>query len=199
VDRIALIIVDMVKDFVRPDGIVYFPDAEAIVPAVARLLQAARQSRVPIIYLRDSHQPDEERWDWELRSVKRHCITSTGGDEIVEELAPPEGAMVIPKRRYSGFMGTDLDMRLRDLRIEAVVLCGVKTNVCVRATAQDAFQRGYRVLVPREAVSSNRPHLHEASLEDIDRYMGAVISVDEAVRILETGRIPQVLRGALEY
>ena len=95
----------------------------------------------------------------------------------------------IVKRRYSAFFGTDLAMTLRENRIETVILCGVKTNVCVRATAQDAFANGYRVMVPREATNSNRPHLSEASLEDIDRYIGRVVPLADALQLLR-GSVP---------
>ena len=72
----------------------------------------------------------------------------------------------------------------REQRIERVVIAGVKTNVCIRATAQDAFANGFEPVVPREATNSNRPHLAAASLEDIARYMGRVVSLAEAVALL---------------
>ena len=89
-----------------------------------------------------------------------------------------------PKRRYSAFFATDLALFLREQKIERVVIAGVKTNVCIRATAQDAFAHGFDVVVPREATNSNRPHLAEASLEDIDRYFGEVVPLDEALEML---------------
>jgi maleamate amidohydrolase len=68
--------------------------------------------------------------------------------------------------------------------VRTLVIAGVKTNVCVRATVQDAFAAGYEVVVPRDATNSNRPHLAEASLEDIDRYFGAVVPLAAAVERL---------------
>jgi ureidoacrylate peracid hydrolase len=68
--------------------------------------------------------------------------------------------------------------------VRRVVIAGVKTNVCIRATVQDAFANGFEPIVAREATNSNRPHLAEASLEDIDRYMGRVVSLDEAIGML---------------
>ena len=91
---------------------------------------------------------------------------------------------MITKRRYSAFVGTDLDLILRDNHIDTLVLTGTKTNVCIRATAQDAFEHNYRVIVPRECVSTDKPHLHEANLEDIGKYMGRVLSQDEALALL---------------
>jgi len=91
---------------------------------------------------------------------------------------------VTPKRRYSAFFATDLALFLHEQKIQRVVIAGVKTNVCIRATAQDAFASGFDVVVPREATNSNRPHLAEASLEDIDRYIGKVVSLEAALAML---------------
>jgi nicotinamidase-related amidase len=91
---------------------------------------------------------------------------------------------VVRKRRFSGFFETDLNLLLREAGVERIILVGVKTHVCVRATAQDGFAYGYHVVIPLEAVNSNYTHLHEASLEDIERYMGEVVSLDEALKML---------------
>jgi nicotinamidase-related amidase len=91
---------------------------------------------------------------------------------------------VIHKRRYSAFVGTDLDLILRDNHVDTLFLTGTKTNVCIRATAQDAFESNYHVIVPHECVSTDKLHLHEANLEDISKYMGRVVSLEEAVALL---------------
>jgi nicotinamidase-related amidase len=92
--------------------------------------------------------------------------------------------ILLPKRRYSAFFATDLALFLSEQKIARVVVGGVKTNVCIRATVQDAFANGFEAIVPREATNSNRPHLAEASLEDIERYFGKVTTVDEAIAAL---------------
>src|SRR5204863_318367 len=88
----------------------------------------------------------------------------------------------------SAFFATDLALTLREQGVQTVVLAGVKTNVCVRATAQDAFAHGFDVFVPREATNSNRPHLGDASLEDISRYIGRVGPLDEALGLNKAQR-----------
>ena len=92
--------------------------------------------------------------------------------------------ILLPKRRYSAFFATDLALLLREQGVARVIVAGVKTNVCIRATVQDAFAHGFEPLVPREATNSNRPHLAAASLEDIERYFGRVVALDEAVAAL---------------
>jgi len=94
----------------------------------------------------------------------------------------PAGAreIVVAKRRCSAFFATDLALFLHEQK----VIAGVETNVCIRATAQDAFANGFDVIVPREATNSNRPHLAAASLEDIDGYLGKMVPLDEALKAL---------------
>jgi ureidoacrylate peracid hydrolase len=91
---------------------------------------------------------------------------------------------MMPKRWFSAFFATDIALLLREQGVGRVVVAGVKTNVCIRATVQDAFAHGFSPIVPREATNSNRPHLAAASLEDIDRYMGRVVALDDALETL---------------
>src|SRR5690606_21710053 len=95
----------------------------------------------------------------------------------------PEGPneTTVYKRRFSAFFATDLALFLTEQGVRRVIIAGVKTNVCMRATAQDAFASGFEPVIAREATNSNRPHLAAASLEDIDRYMGRVVPLNEAI------------------
>lgn len=181
--RYAVLVIDVVKDFTDPAGKVPHPEAAAIVPRIDVFVRAARAAGALIIWVIDQHRPGKP--DWELQNVRDHCTAGTPGVELAPPLTPQPEDYVIPKRRYSAFVGTDLDLILRDNHIETVVLLGTKTNVCIRATATDAFERNYRVIVPRDCVSTDKPHLHEANLEDIAKYLGRVMSADEALALLE--------------
>lgn len=183
----AVLVIDAVRDFTDSAGKVSYPEAAGIVPHIDRLVRAARKRGILIIWVIDSHRPGKS--DWELEWVRPHCEEGTPGVELTPPLAPAEEDYVINKRRYSAFVGTDLDLILRDNHIDTLFLAGTKTNVCIRATAQDAFSHNYRVIVPRECVSTDKPHLHEANLEDIDRYMGQVISLDEALAALRPAAV----------
>ena len=88
---------------------------------------------------------------------------------------------------------------LREQGIERVIIAGVKTNVCIRATVQDAFANGFLVVVPREATNSNRPHLAAASLEDIERYFGDVVPLDAAQIRLQGRGVPAEIVQTLPY
>jgi nicotinamidase-related amidase len=178
----AVLVIDVVKDFTDPAGKVPHPEAAEIVPRIDTFTRQARERGVLIIWVIDSHRPGKP--DWELENVRAHCEADTSGVELAPPLTPLPEDYVINKRRYSAFVGTDLDLILRDNHVDTLFLVGTKTNVCIRATAQDAFQSNYRVIVPRECVSTDKPHLQIANLEDIDKYMGRVVSLDEAVDLL---------------
>lgn len=181
--RLALLVIDVVRDFTDPAGKVSHPQAGEIVPRIDALVQTARPRGVVIIWVIDAHRPGKP--DWELEHVRVHCEAGTFGVELAPPLASAPEDYVLHKRRYSAFMGTDLDLILRDNRIETLILTGTKTNVCIRATAQDAFELNYRVIVPRDCVSTDKEHLQQANLEDINRYFGRVVSLSDVYTLFE--------------
>lgn len=180
----ALIIVDAQNSFLHADGGNFWAEAPAVVEPLQQLLVRARSTPTLIVHLADRHRSDVR--DAEFDRLPRHCVASEFDARFYDGFGPspdatPGHEVVIEKRRYSGFLGTDLALVLNEHAIADIVLAGVKTNVCVRATATDAFGYGFRVVVPRQAVASNRPHLHAASVEDIDRYIGAVVEMEVAL------------------
>jgi nicotinamidase-related amidase len=148
-----------------------------------RLLQTARAADRIVVHAVEQHYPGFDDFEW--RKLPRHHFIGDA-DAAFFEGFEPVGAreVVIGKRRFSAFFATDLALFLREQKIERIVVAGVKANVCIRATAQDGFANGFDVVVPREATNSNRPHLAEASLEDIDRYIGKVVSLEDALGML---------------
>ena len=113
----ALIIVDMLNDFVDEKGALYCGDtARAIVPAVKKRLARFRQSGDLIVYLKDSHDEEDKEFD----RFPKHCVQGSWGNEIISELSPNPGEAVIPKKRFSGFYGTDLENILSSAGVEEV-------------------------------------------------------------------------------
>lgn len=145
----AIIVVDMLNDFVY--GALTCDRGKAIVPATARLLEAAREKGVPVIFSNDAHLRNIDR---ELAIWGDHAIAGTPGAEVIPELKLSEGDYVVPKRRYSGFFQTDLDILLKELGVQTVVMTGLHTHMCVRHTSADAFSLGYDVVVAKEATDS---------------------------------------------
>ena len=186
--KYALLVIDMVRDFTDLEfGKVANEPASKMVELLNGFIGEVRKRGVTIIWVVDSHRPGKP--DWELENVRYHCEDGTIGVELAPPLAPQAEDYVIKKRRYSAFVGTDLDLILRDNHIDSIILTGTKTNVCIRATAQDGFSNNYHVIVPRECVATDKQHLHEANLEDIDKYMGRVMSANEALTFISSHKL----------
>ena len=183
--RTALIVIDMQNAFLHPEGEHFYAGSAEVIEPVGRLIEAARAHDRLIIHTLDRHRPCAP--DFEQPKLPAHGIEGTMHAAYLDGFGPRAQSpreIEIVKRRYSAFFATELGILLHEHDIGRLVICGVKTNNCVRATAQDAFAWGFEVVVPRQATNSSRPHLAEASLEDIHRYMGAVVDLDEAVAML---------------
>ncbi|MBR1576130.1 MAG: cysteine hydrolase [Bacteroidales bacterium] len=164
----AILVVDMLNDFVT--GAIGCDRAVEILPATARLLDAARAAGVPVIYCNDAHLPGIDR---ELEIWGDHAIKGTPGAEVVPELTPKEGDYVVPKRRYSGFFQTDLDILLKELGVKTVVVTGLHTHMCVRHTSADAYCLGYDVVAAKEATNSFTQEDYEYGLAYLKTCYGA--------------------------
>lgn len=179
----ALILVDVTNSFFLEGMPNYYSAASAVIEPLRQLLAKARATQRIVVHAIEQHYPGFDDYEW--RKLPRHHFV---GDPDAAFFAgfEPAGSreIVTAKRRYSAFFATDLALFLHEQKIERVVIAGVKTNVCIRATAQDAFANGFDVVLPREATNSNRPHLAEASLEDIARYIGKVEPLQAALDML---------------
>ncbi|MEW6523811.1 MAG: isochorismatase family cysteine hydrolase [Bacillota bacterium] len=168
----ALVVVDMLVDFMDPGGRLFCgAAARTIVPRVAELIEEARRDGTPVIFIADRHLSS----DPEFAMFPPHCIAGTQGAEVVDELRPLPAERVIAKRRFSAFYGTDLDLTLRELGVDQLVLVGVCTNICILYTAADACMRHYRVVVPRDAVASFDEDAHGWALRQLETVLGATI------------------------
>lgn len=148
-DKPAILVVDMLNDFVT--GALTCERGRAIVPATAELLDAARAAGVPVIFCNDAHIKGIDR---ELKIWGDHAIAGTKGAEVIPELKLSDKDYVVPKRRYSGFFQTDLDILLKELGVKTVVMTGLHAHMCVRHTSADAYCLGYDVVVAKEATDS---------------------------------------------
>jgi maleamate amidohydrolase len=179
----ALVLVDVTNSFFLEGMANNYPAAAEVVEPLRRLLAAARAAGRIVVHAVERHYPGFDDYEW--RKLPRHHLIGDLDQQILAGFEP-QGAreVLIGKRRYSAFFATDLALFLHEQTVRRVVLAGVKTNVCIRATAQDAFANGFDVVVPREATNSNRPHLAQASLEDIERYIGSVVPLARALEML---------------
>ncbi|HEX8156751.1 MAG TPA: isochorismatase family cysteine hydrolase [Solirubrobacteraceae bacterium] len=148
--RTALVIIDMQNDFVRDEGTLQVKDAPATVPAISHLLELARESGMRVVFSKDTHDAGDPEFDiWPA-----HALRGTWGWEMIDELAPREGELVVQKVRYDAFYGTELDHMLSLWDVKTIVLCGTVANICVHYTAASAALRWYDVVIPKDAVSA---------------------------------------------
>jgi nicotinamidase-related amidase len=168
----ALVVIDMIHDFAHEGGALYCgPSMARIIPVIQSELDRARAAGEPIVYLTDAHLPD----DAEFEMFPPHAIVGTAGAQIIPEVAPSEADTVIPKRRYSGFFGTDLDITLREKGVTTLRLVGDCTNICVLYTAADARNLGYAVEVVQDGVTSFDDEAHRNALKELEKTLGAVL------------------------
>jgi nicotinamidase-related amidase len=172
----AVVVVDMQNDFVKPEGKLFVPTAPKTIEPIKRLLERARSKGVKVFYTQDTHydnDPEFEIWG-------EHVKYGTWGWQIVDELRPKEGDIVVQKTRYDGFYGTPLDDLLRVYNIKYLVIVGTVANICVLHTAASAALRWYKVIVPMDGISALTEFDLHATLRQISwLYKGKVVkSVD---------------------
>ena len=170
--RTALLVIDMLHDFLDPAGALYCGDqAAAIVPRVGLLLEEHRRQGSLIIFVADSHPPD----DLEFNLFPPHCLEGSPGAELLPSLAARPGEHLVRKRRYSAFYGTDLEDILRRQGVDEAHLCGVCTSICVMETCSDLRDRDLHAVVHQEAVADFDPEAHAFALKRIKNILGGVL------------------------
>ncbi len=172
--RMVVIVIDMLNDFVTGD--LKTDRAARIVEPLKKLVEAARNHGVPVIYSNDAHLTT----DFEVvKKWGNHAIKGSPGAQVIPELAPAENDFVVEKRVYSGFYETGLDSLLRTLYkgmgVETVILTGLHTHICVRHTAAGAFFRGYKIIIPRDGVEAFTQKEHEEGLKYLKNIYSAEI------------------------
>ena len=184
--RTAVLVVDMLNEFCKEGGAMVLPGYEALIGPQTRLIESARVAGAPIVFVVDTHRRNMRR-EREFAKRTPHCIEGEWGCQVIDELDPREDDIFVVKRRYSGFFNTDLDLTLKDMAVDTVIVVGVVTNICVRSTVHDAFFHGYRVIVPEDCVAATGPREQESSLYDIATHFGFVSDATEVAAALEEG------------
>ena len=167
----ALIIIDLLNDFVT--GNLACDRAQRIIPNIKNLAEAYRQTGYPVIYSNDAHVVEI---DAEFAVWGPHAVEGTEGAQVIPELTPEKGDIIVPKRRYSGFTGTDLHLRLQELKVDTVVITGLHTNMCLRHTSYDAYVHGYSIIIPEDCADAFDQQQHDDGLDYIKKLYNAEIS-----------------------
>ena len=173
----AVIVVDMQKDFCYPDGKLYAGDGvKEIFSPLRDAIEKAR-GEMPIIFTQDWHRKD----DPEFKIWPPHCVMNTEGAEVIDELDPREDDYYVKKRRYSAFYGTDLDLLLRELKVDTLILSGVLTNICVLHTAADAASRGYKVKLLKDCTYAISDYEYNYAIHHMEKILNVEITDSKSV------------------
>jgi ureidoacrylate peracid hydrolase len=187
----CLVVIDMQGDFLDEGAPCLVPAGRSVVAPLQRVLSACREARMPIVHVRTVWQADgvdrspfvtSERLDRE--GLRR----GQPGAEVIPELAPLHGEYVVDKTRYSGFFQTNLEQLLRSLGVTHVIVGGVATNFCVRATVHDASFRDFFPIVLTDCTASYSEAEHRQSLRDIDAGFGATTHSEQLLETLSPRR-----------
>lgn len=159
--RTALLLIDVVNDFSFESGDRLLRNFRPCVPRLRRFLAAARERRIPVVYVNDNFR----RWRDSLPEIiRRTTRAGLAGSDVVTALAPGPTDYFILKPRHSGFLGTPLEFLLHALGVRTLVLAGVQTDSCVLFTACDAHMRGYRVVVAADGAAATTRARHKDAL-----------------------------------
>jgi nicotinamidase-related amidase len=180
--RLALLVIDVINDLDFPEGGQLLAEALPMARRLAHLKERCRRAEIPAVYVNDNFG----RWRSDFRAQVQHCLhEKSRGRQIVELLAPAEDDYFVLKPKHSGFYSTTLDILLRYLGAETLIITGIAGNNCVLFTASDAFMRDYRLIVPADCVASNSPAENDSALKQMQCVLKADISCANEISLKE--------------
>lgn len=167
---VALVLIDVINDLEFPEGDQLLVHALPMAERIAELKQRAREAGVPVIYVNDNFG----RWRSDFNAQVENCLSSgVRGEPIARLLAPQDEDYFVLKPKHSGFFSTSLDILLEYLEAHTLVLAGMAANICVLFTANDAYMRDMRLVVPEDCVASNTEADNRYALEQMKNVLKA--------------------------
>ena len=187
----ALLVVDVQRDFC-PGGALPVKDGDEVVPGINRVVRAFKHAGLPIFFTRDWHPPEHISFKSQGGPWPPHCVEGTAGAGFHPALRIPLGAIVISKgdspsaEAYSGFQGTDLEVRLKRLGVDEVFVCGLATDYCVRASVIDARRAGFAVEVIRDCIGAvnAKPGDDAKAISDMRKACAKMTTVSAVIKML---------------
>ncbi len=186
-NRSALLIVDMQVVFADPAGTSFFPSALPVRKRLSALVQDWRAASRPVLFTRHVHKDSVQDGGAMARWWRSLIMEGTADSELVDDLQPLETERVITKCRYDAFANTELEMVLRSMGIEDLIIGGVMTNLCCETTARSAFVKDFNVFFLGDGTATANQELHLSSLRNISFGFGRVLSVQDARKLVSSG------------
>lgn len=185
--KAAVLVVDFINAYTTEGAVLYAAPVVTAVKETVDVLSLARKKGVPVIYTKVLYSKNGLDGGIFVQKVPilRKMVEGEPLAEIVPELEPVEDDVIIIKQYASAFFGTSLAAMLTSLGVDTVLLTGCSTSGCIRATAVDGMQYGFRVIVPQECVGDRHPEPHESNLFDINSKYGDVVSKQDVMNYLQ--------------
>lgn len=171
---VALLLIDVINDLEFPEGDDLLSFALPMADRLQKVKQECQGLGIPCIYVNDNFG----KWRSDLNAQVKHCLEDgVRGEQIVSLLRPATEDYFVLKPKHSGFFSTTLDLLLEHLGSQRLILTGLATNICVLFTANDAYQRGYELVVPSDCVAANTANQSEEALQQMHNVLKADIRV----------------------
>lgn len=180
----ALLVIDIQRYFFKSTGGAFLEGAPAILPNILKLVDAFRKTKFPIVMTRHAHKTGEPTGQMGRWWNDKLPIDGTLDAELIAELSPASGEIILTKTRYSAFEGTDLDKQLKKLGADLLFICGVMTNLCVETTARHAFMKNFQPIIVEDACAANTPEHHRASILNLSYGFASIITTREVIEAL---------------
>lgn len=173
----AIVILDMVKHFENKEHV------KKIIPNIQTVLKAAKESGTPVVYVCDMHRPTDKLY-FELSGYEPHCLIGTNSGDVIDEIKPEKPDLIVRKRNLSGFHATDLEITLRAMGVDRIILAGASTDGCILFTGADGYQRYFHVSILNDCTSSGRgSDWHEWALKLMKNTMNIeVLNSKDAIK-----------------
>jgi nicotinamidase-related amidase len=168
--RAALLLIDVINDLAFPEANDLLRLGLPMARRLERLQARCRQKEIPSIYVNDNFG----RWRSDFRAVISHCLAENSrGRPVVERLLPEEHDYFVLKPAHSGFFSTTLEVLLNHLQVDTLILTGIAADICVLFTANDAYMRGFKLIVPSDCVAANSPDVNRRALSQMNTLLKA--------------------------
>jgi nicotinamidase-related amidase len=181
---IALLIIDVISDFGFPSGDKLLENTKPIVENILALRRKADRAKIPVIYINDNFG----KWQSDFKNLLKHATAkSSKGSAVANRLKPRAKDYFVLKPKHSGFYSTTLDLLLEYLNVKTLILTGLTADICVLFTANDAYLRDFKIIIPRDCVASVEAAEKEKALQYIERVLDADTRPSSEIQFAKTG------------
>ena len=187
--RTCLIIIDMQYDFLDKSSPLFVKGGPSIISNIEKILNYFRENNQLVIFVKRLHRSDGSDVDkTRIELFQRtggFLVEGTRGAEIVEAIKPLPSEAVVIKKRWSAFFHTELDLMLRREKIKDLIICGIQTPNCIRATFTDAISLDYNVIVLEDGTGSSNLEIQKSNLLDMENMGAKILRTDEVINLLK--------------